>query len=408
MAPSHGRRFDLVLVGATGFVGRLTAQHLARYAPRDLRVALAGRSRERLTALQSELGGTAGSWPLLVVDVTDEAAAADLAASTRVVVTTVGPYLRYGMALVSACADAGTAYADLTGETLFVRRTVDALHERAVASGARIVHACGFDSVPSDLGVGLTAIRAEADSAGTLTDTVLHVRSARGGISGGTIDSLRQQLVETSGDSQARALVGRADALVDRPSGTRTRAPGRVRPVERDSSGGWQAPFVMGVFNRQIVLRSDALAGRRYGIGFRYREVVDTGSGPRGVLGATALSLGTVAFVAAMGFGPARALLDRVLPDPGSGPSETALARGRFRVEVVAGTSSGARYQTVVGADLDPGYYGTAVMLGESGLSLALDDLPTRGGVLTPMTAMGDALAARLRAHEFTVSTDRI
>ncbi len=408
MAATHARPYDLVLVGATGLVGRLTAQHLARYAPRDLRVALAGRSEERLAAVRSELGGTAASWPLVVVDVTDEAAVAELAAATRVVITTVGPYLRYGMALARACADVGTAYADLTGEALFVRQTIDALHERAGASGARIVHACGFDSVPSDLAVGLTAVRAEADSAGTLTDTVLHVRSVRGGIGGSTIDSLRQQLIKTSGDPQTRALLGRADALVDRPSSTRTRSAGRVRAIEREAGGGWQAPFVMGVFNRQIVLRSDALQGRRYGVGFRYREVVDTGSGPRGVLGATALSLGTAALVGAMGFRPARALLDRVLPEPGAGPSQAVLARGRFRFELVATTSTGARYRTVVGADLDPGYHGTAVMLGESGLSLALDDLPTRGGVLTPMTAMGQALAARLRAHEFTVSTDRI
>lgn len=403
------RRYDLVLVGATGVVGRLTAQHLARYAPSGLRIALAGRSRERLSALQAELGGTAETWPLFVLDVADEAAVAELAASTRVVLTTVGPYLRYGTPLVTACAEAGTAYADLTGETLFVARTVEALHERAVATGARIVVACGFDSVPSDLGVGLTAVRAEADSAGTLTDTVLHVRSSRGGIGGSTIDSLRQQLIETSGDPEARVLVGRADALVDRPSSTRMRPAGRTRPVQRDgATGRWQAPFVMGGFNRQIVLRSNALSGQRYGIGFRYREVVDTGTGVRGVLGAAALAVGTAALVAAMGNQVTRPLLDRVLPDPGAGPKEATLAGGRFRFEIDAGTSSGARYRTVVAVDLDPGYHATAVMLGESGLSLALDTLPTRGGVLTPMTAMGEALAVRLRSHAFTVETTRL
>lgn len=403
------RTYDLVLVGATGVVGRLTAQHLARYAPSGVRVALAGRSPERLAAVQAELGGTAATWPLLVVDVTDEAAVADLAASTRVVLTTAGPFLRYGLPLVTACAEAGTAYADLAGETLFVRRSIDAVHERAVATGARIVHACGFDSVPSDLGVGLTAVRAEADSAGTLTDTVLHVRSVRGGISGGTVDSMRQQLIETGDDPETRVLVGRADALVDQPSNTRMRPAGRARLVERNAgTGGWQAPFVMGVFNRQVVLRSNALSGQRYGIGFRYREVVDTGTGPRGALGAAALSLGTVALVAAMGNRVTRTLLDRVLPDPGAGPSEATMARGRFRVEVVAGTSSGARYRTVVAADQDPGYTGSAVMLGESGLSLALDRLPTRGGVLTPMTAMGESLAGRLRAHGFTITTTRL
>ena len=400
---------DLVLVGAAGFVGRLVAEHLARYAPPDVRIALAGRSQERLEAVRAELGGTAASWPLLVVDVADEEAVAGLAVATKVVVSTVGPYLPRGLPLVRACAAAGTDYADLTGETLFVRRSIDAAHEQAVATGARIVHSCGFDSVPSDLGVGLCARQAAADGEGSLTQTVLHVRSARGGISGGTVDSLRQQLIETSGDPAARALVGRADALVDGPETPGARRPGRPRPVHRDrATRRWQAPFIMGVFNRQVVHRSNALAHAAYGPEFRYREVVDTGRGPRGAALAAALTGGTLALTAGMAFGPTRALLDRVLPAPGAGPSDQTLQRGRFAVEVLATTTTGARYRTTVAADKDPGYRGTAVMLGESGLSLALDDLPLRGGVLTPMVALGTALADRLRAHGFTVATERL
>jgi short subunit dehydrogenase-like uncharacterized protein len=319
----------------------------------------------------------------------------------------VGPYLRRGLPVVRACADTGTDYADLTGETLFVRRSIDAAHARARASGARIVHACGFDSVPSDLGVGLTAARAAADGAGTLTEAVLHVRSMRGGVSGGTVDSLRQQLIETAADPAARALVGRFDALVDEPGGRRPA--GRVLPVRRDpATGRWQAPFVMGAFNRQIVQRSNQLSGYAYGEGFRYREVVDTGRGPGGVLGAAALAGGTAALVAGMGFRPTRALLDRLLPEPGSGPSERTLQRGRFTLEVVAGTTSGARYRTRIGADQDPGYHGTAVMLGEAGLTLVLDELPPTAGVLTPMVALGEALAVRLRRHDFVVETVRL
>jgi short subunit dehydrogenase-like uncharacterized protein len=404
------RSYDLVLLGATGFVGRLTAQHLARYAPPGLRVALAGRSRERLEAVRAELGGLAAHWPLVVVDVAEAASVHDLTRSTRVLLTTVGPYLRRGLTVVKACADTGTDYADLTGETLFVRHSIDAAHAKAQASGARIVHACGFDSVPSDLGVGLTAARAAADGAGTLTGTVLHVRSLRGGVSGGTVDSLRQQLIEISADPQARALVGRSDALVDgpprhaRPSSSRRR-----RAVDRDpSTGVWQGPFLMGAFNRQIVQRSNALTGGGYGSGFRYREVVDGGRGPRGAARAAVVAGGSAAFGAGMWFRPSRALLDRVLPAPGSGPSERTLERGRFSVEVVAGTTSGARYRTTVGAEKDPGYYGTAVMLGESGLALALDELPAVAGVLTPMVALGEALAVRLRRQDFVVETVRL
>ena len=407
MSPG-ARSYDLVLLGATGFVGRLTAQHLARYAPPGVRVALAGRSRDRLEAVRAELGGLAAQWPLVVVDVAEAASVHDLARSTRVLVTTVGPYLHRGVTVVKACADTGTDYADLTGETLFVRRSIDLAHAKAQASGARIVHACGFDSVPSDLGVGLTAARAAADGAGTLTATVLHVRSARGGVSGGTVDSLRQQLIEISADPQARALVGRADALLDAPERQRRRS-SRRRLVDRDPiTGVWQAPFLMGVFNRQIVERSNALTGGSYGAEFRYREVVDGGPGPRGAARAAVVAGGSAAFGAGMWFPPTRALLDRLLPQPGSGPSEQTLQRGRFTLEVVAGTTSGARYRTTVSAEKDPGYYGTAVMLGEAGLALVLDELPAVAGVLTPMVALGEALAARLRRHDFVLETSRV
>jgi len=164
----------------------------------------------------------------------------------------------------------------------------------------------------------------------------------------------------------------------------------------------------MGVFNRQVVHRSNALSGGAYGEGFRYREVVDTGRGPLGVAAAVAVAGGTAGLVAGMAFAPTRALLDRVLPAPGSGPGERTLQRGRFTVDVVAGTTSGARYRTRIGAERDPGYLGTAVMLGESGLALAADDLPDVAGVLTPMVALGDALAVRLRRHDFVVETVRL
>ena len=402
------RLYDLVLLGATGFVGRLTAAHLARYAPPELRIALAGRSRERLETLRSELGGRAAGWPLEVVDVAEAATVHDLTRSTRVLLTTVGPYLHRGLPVVRACASTGTAYADLTGETLFVRHSIDAAHAKAQASGARIVHACGFDSVPSDLGVGLTAARAAADGAGGLTETVLHVRSIRGGVSGGTIDSLRQQLIEVSGDPQARALVGRPDALLDEPPPRRRRGPRRPSLNRDPGTGIWHGRFVLGTFNRQIVLRSSALTGDGYGPGFRYREVLDGGRGPRGAVKAAAVTAGTAALGAGLWFPPTRAVLDRVLPEPGAGPDEATLERGSFTVEVVAATTSGARYATTVEADLDPGYTGTAVMLAESGLSLALDDLPDVAGVLTPMVALGEALAVRLRRHDFAVRTARL
>lgn len=399
-----------MLVGATGFVGRLTAQHLARHAPEGLRVGLAGRSTDRLHRVRSELADPAKSWSLITVDVLDDEAVADLVTRTGVVATTVGPYLRYGLPLVQACATAGTHYADLTGETLFVRRSIDTADEIARASGARIVHSCGFDSVPSDLGVGLAAAAAAKDDSGAIISAVLHVRSLRGGISGGTIDSLRQQLIEVQNDPAARQLVGNPRALVDDVSGSPYAAPRRVsRPVIRDaSSGQWQAPFVMGAYNGQIVHRSNALAGWPYGREFGYHEVIDAGRGLRGALGAAAVVAGTGALRTGMAFGPTRMLLDRVLPEPGEGPSEQSRRTGKFRVDVDVETASGTRYRASIGADYDPGYDGTAVMFGESAVALATGDDLGPAGVGTPMVTLGSLLPDRLRGRGFRLTTERL
>ena len=399
------RSHDLVLYGATGFVGKITAAYLARSAPAGTRIALGGRSRERLEAVRDQLGV---DWPVVVADSADTAALRALAESTTAVATTVGPYARYGLPLVAACAAAGTHYADLTGEALFVRDAIDASHDAAVASGARIVASCGFDSVPSDLGVLLTAEAARADGAGQLTDTTLVLVSARGGVSGGTVDSLRGMVDVITADSDKRR------ALTDPYSLSPDRAAEPDLGRESDAAGisrvdgRWTGPFVMAPHNTRIVRRSNALQDWAYGRTFRYRELMGFGSSPAGPV----LAAATAAGIAAVGFGlalpPTRALLDRVLPKPGEGPSVATQDSGHFTVEVTATTTSGARYRTTVAAKGDPGYAATAVMLGESGLCLALDELSCGGGVLTPATAMGDRLAARLRTAGFTLRTERL
>jgi short subunit dehydrogenase-like uncharacterized protein len=396
------RDLDVVLVGATGFVGRLTAAHLARHAPDHVRIGLAARSAERLPGVREELGV---DWPTIVLDTSDEGAVRDLAARTRVVATTVGPFLRHGMPLLAACAEAGTAYADLTGESEFVRRSIAAHHDAAERSGARIVHSCGFDSIPSDLGLGLAHAAA---GGGEVVETVYQVRSSKGGVSGGTVDSLRQQLIEARSDPGVRRVIGDPYALTDGP------APGR-RLCRADSglrldprSGHWQAPFVMGPYNTQIVQRTNFLTGWSYGPGMRYREVVDTGRGWAGRVTAAGIAVGQAAFVGAMGVPLLRSVLDRVLPEPGQGPSERTRANGRFSVDIDVTPTDGPPVRTTFAADHDPGYDGTAVMLGESALGLALDALPERAGVLTPMTALGPVLADRLRAQGFTITVDRL
>jgi short subunit dehydrogenase-like uncharacterized protein len=405
------RDLDVVVFGATGFVGRLLAAHLAEHAPDGVRIGLAGRSEHKLTAVRAELPARARDWPLLVADAQDPVSLDRLAERSRVVATTVGPYARYGLPLVEACATAGTDYCDLTGEVLFVRQSIDRFHEVAVRTGARIVHSCGFDSVPSDLGVLMAAEQARADGAGELRDTVLHVVSVKGGISGGTIDSARAQLEAMSVDGALKELIADPYALSpDRSSepelgDERDRLlPGRDPELDR-----WVAPFVMAPFNTRIVRRSNALTGWSYGRRFRYREVMGVGSSPLSPVLATGMTAALAAGMAGMAFAPTRKVLDRVLPAPGEGPSEQARRNGRFRVEVVARTSTGARYVATVAATGDPGYAATAVMQGESALCLALDRdrLPAAAGVLTPATAMGALLAGRLRHRGFEISVRR-
>jgi short subunit dehydrogenase-like uncharacterized protein len=415
------RDHDLVLFGATGFVGQLTAKHLVDNTPEGTRVALAGRNRDKLEKVRADLGAAAADWPVLVLDASDADAVADLARSTTVVVTTVGPYAKYGMPLLAACAEAGTHYCDLTGEVLFVRDAIDEHHARAVETGAKIVPSCGFDSIPSDLGVLVLAEAVRDAGAGELGETLNHVRSLRGGVSGGTIDSMRQQTIVSGEDKALRRIAGdpyglSPDRAEEPPSRNRPTEPpanllekvARQSPARLDPvTGRWVAPFFMASYNTRIVRRSNALMNWSYGRTFRYDEVMDTGKGMGGAVkaGLTTAVLGGL--FGGMSFGPTRSVLDRVLPKPGEGPSEASQAKGRFVMEIVTTTTTGANFRTTVAADYDPGYSGTAIMLGQSALALALDTdrLPTGGGILTPATALGDVLVDRLREHGFTFET---
>lgn len=394
------RPHDIVVYGATGFVGALTARYLAGAAPAGARLALGGRSEAKLRATRDQLGV---DWPLVVADSADPAAVAELARSATAVATTVGPYRRYGQALARACAEAGTHLADLTGEVFFVRWCVEQLHATAAASGARIVNSCGYDSIPSDLGV-LLLHRAAGDAG--LTDVVMAARG-KGGVSGGTIDSLRSELEARRSEAGGAAVVADPYSLSpDRASEPDLGPqPDTFLPHRDALVGQWVAPFVMGAYNTRIVRRSNALTGWSYGRGLRYREVMAFGSAPQGALLAGAVTGGLAGAMAAMSFGPARQLLDRVLPKPGQGPSQATMDGGSFTSEFSARTEGGARLSATVAGKGDPGYQATARMLGESVLALALDGeaLPDAAGVLTPATAIGDRLVERLRAAGMTL-----
>ncbi len=409
---SGDRDLDVVVFGATGFVGRLVAGYLAGHAPGGVRIGLAGRSERRLADVRAQLGAAASAWPLLVADSADPVSVAKLARAARVVVSTVGPYRTHGLALVQACAAAGTDYADLTGEVLFIRDSIDRCHDVAVAAGARIVHCCGFDSVPSDLGVLLLHHAARADDAGDLQETTLVVVALRGGVSGGTLASMMGQQEETRASAERRRVAGDPYAL----SPDRAAEPdlGDERDLGWVKHDGelriWTGPFAMAGINTRVVRRSNALQGWAYGRRFRYREVTGFGASPAAPLLAATVSAGLKAAGAGLAFGPSRAMLARLLPGPGQGPSERTRRTGYFRIQIHTRTSAGARYQGTVEAQGDPGYAATSVMLGETALCLALDtdQLPDRAGVLTPATAMGAALTGRLRSAGHTLDTRQI
>ncbi len=403
----ENREFDVVVYGASGFVGVLVAQYLARFAGPEVKIALAGRSRSKLEAVRQELAPSAQQWPILVADAQDESGLLELASRTRVVATTVGPYAKYGKAMVGACAEQGTDYVDLTGEVLFVRYCADTWNDVAKESGARIVNSCGFDSIPSDLGVWQAYSFAQSHGLGDLTDTTLVVRDMKGGFSGGTVDSLRTQVDEMKADPQLKDIVDDPYSLSpDRRSEPEPpNWPDTATAAHVDELGGWIGPFIMAAHNTRIVRRSNALLDWAYGPSFRYREVSAFGSRPTAALLAVGTAIGTGSVEQLMSFAPTRKLLDRALPKPGEGPSEQARESGRFKVEINAHTTSGERVVSTIGAQGDPGYAATAVMLSESALALALDfsDLPARAGVLTPATAMGEVLSERLRRADFTV-----
>ncbi|MBU8811089.1 saccharopine dehydrogenase family protein [Mycolicibacterium goodii] len=409
------REFDLVLYGATGFAGKLTAQYLANAAG-GARIALAGRSADKLQAARATLGGGAADWPLVIADADNPSTLSDMAARTRVVVTTVGPYTRYGLPLVAACAAAGTDYADLTGETMFIRDSIDRCHEQAAANGARIVHSCGFDSVPSDLTVYALYRRVVADGAGALVDTDLVLRSFAGGVSGGTAASMIEVLRTSSTDPGARAAMtdpytlspdrAREPELGDQPD-VRWRRGAEIAP---ELAGYWTGAFAMAAPNSRIVRRSNALLDYAYGRKFAYTEQMSCGRSP---VAPVAAALLTASNAATLGLGGRHldkippGLLDRVLPKPGTGPSERTRERGHYRVETYTTTTSGRRYVATMAQQGDPGYKATAVLLGECGLALALDrdKLSDLRGVLTPAAAMGDALLTRLPAAGVVLET---
>jgi short subunit dehydrogenase-like uncharacterized protein len=386
-----GRPYDVVLFGATGFTGGLTAEYLARHVPAGTRWALAGRNREKLDALRRRLTPTerspehaTGDIALLTADINDPGSLRELAASARVVITTVGPYIDYGEPLVAACADAGTDYVDLCGEPEFVDRMYLRHHDRARRSGARLVHACGFDSIPYDLGVLLTVNELPEGVPLTVEG---HIR-ASATFSGGTYSSALTAFSRHGAMLRAARQRRRAEP---RPAGRRVHLPAGPPRRDRDT-GRWLVPLP--TIDPRIV-GSSAAALSRYGPDFTYRHYAAVEHLPVALAGVA----GAGVLFAAAQVPPLRRALAGVR-GPGAGPSEQRRANSWFTVRLV-GAGGGRRVVSEV-AGGDPGYGETAKMLAESALCLAFDDLPATSGQVTPAAAIGVPLIERLRTAGLT------
>ena len=399
-APRH----DLLVFGATSFVGQILTRYLFEEfgTHGKLRWAIAGRSGSKLEALKKSLGPKAADLAMAIADADDEVALGKLCDQTSAVISTVGPYALYGEPLVKVCAESGTDYCDLTGEVQWIRRMLQAYEKSARKSGARIVHCCGFDSIPSDLGVHFLQQQSMKRFGQPCTQVKMRVKAMRGGFSGGTVASLLNVVKEASADPALRKELANPYSICPQGYGSRVRQP-NVKFAEHDADfDAWVAPFVMSAINTRIVQRSNALSKQAYGANFRYDEAMLAGRGLKGRLAATAIGTGLAGFMVAGAVGPVRGALARfVLPAPGEGPSPEEQRNGFFDLRFFGRTDDGRSLRTKVTGDRDPGYGSTAKMLGQAGACLALDieksDKP--GGFWTPATIFGDRLVKRLTAH---------
>jgi len=387
-ADESKRLYDIVLFGATGFTGQLTAEYLAQNAPSGCRWALAGRNATKLEAVRTglaKLNPDLATLPLLEADVSDVASIKAVAEAARVVITTVGPYFRFGEPLVAACSDAGTDYVDLTGEPEFVDLMYTRYHGSAVKSGARIVHACGFDSIPHDLGAYFTIRQLPSDAPITVDGVV----RAGGMPSGGTLHTAVGIL---SRYFPGRRIAADRRAVEPQPTGRRARA---ADTGIRRRDGMWLVPLP--TLDPQVVARSGR-ALPEYGPDFTYHHYAGVRTTRMLVAGGAAL--GTIALMAQTP--PTRAMLLRAIK-PGDGPSPERREKSWFSVRF-SGTGGGRTVVTEVSGS-DPGYGETSKMLAESAMCLAFDDLPKTAGQVTTAQAMGQHLIDRLTAAgiSFTV-----
>eukprot|EP01037_Dinobryon_pediforme_P022964 gene22964-24281_t len=374
------RDFDIIVYGATGFTGRLVAEYLTKIGAQ--RWAMAGRSLSKLQEVRDLIGAPADT-ALLTANSDDPASLRTLCERTQVVLTTVGPYQLYGSDLVAACAATGTAYVDLCGEPAWMREMIDAHHETAKRTGARIVFSCGFDSIPFDLGVLTLQDAAKAKFGHPLPRVKGRVRKMQGGFSGGTAASLKATLAAAAKHPSVFGLLVNPFALTpdfEGPSQPKGLLPEYDRTIE-----AWVAPFIMAPINTKNVHRTNFLLGQAYGRDFVYDEMM------------VAPGIGEMGKAAAEAIARINPLASDKGPKPGEGPSPEERDAGFYDLLFIGEGANGERIDCVVTGDKDPGYGSTSKMIAETALCL-VEDVAGEGGIWTPGALMGSVLADRLQA----------
>jgi short subunit dehydrogenase-like uncharacterized protein len=379
-------KFDIIVYGATGFTGQLVAEYLATQYRGDgnLKWAMAGRSLEKLASVRDAVGAPADT-PLIVADAGDPASLTAMAAQTRSVISTVGPYQLYGSELVAACAGSGTDYLDLCGEPVWMRQMIDAHQATAQSSGARIVFSCGFDSLPFELGVFFCQETAKKVLGAPVGRVKGRVRAMKGTFSGGTAASIKATFAAAAKDLSLVALL--KDPFVLTPGFAGPKQPPGNKPAFDSELDAWTAPFVMATINTRSVHRSNLLMGFPYGRDFVYDEMVLTGPGEKGEANAKLVVAANAQLGGAGG------------PKPGEGPSKEERENGLYDLLFVGLAPDGRQIRVAVRGDRDPGYGSTSKMIGECAVCLLRDTPEVSGGIWTPGAAMGDRLIKRLVDH---------
>lgn len=407
------RPYTLILYGATSFVGQITARYLADFLSSqehsDVKWAIAGRNSEKLEKLHAQLTQKQGAKKNqdtsaanidIVIANSDDAASLDkMTAQTKVIISTVGPYLKYGEPLIKSCVENGTDYVDLTGEAIFIKDMLDKYQEKAQQSGARIVNSCGFDSIPSDLGVYFTQQQSEATFDAPCSTIHMRVKAAKGGLSGGTLASIATIFEESGKNKGRRQQLANPYLLNDDSNAPNIHQNNINKPQYDAEHGHWLAPFIMASINTRVVHRSNQLLGYQYGREFKYDEAMWMQDGVKGQLTSYGMSAGILGFITAMTFKRSRDFLsNHVLTKSGDGPSQSDQDNGYFDLRFFGKTANNETIATKVTGNKDPGYGSTSQMLAQSALCLAQDISKDKigGGFWTPALAMGHQLLSRL------------